>query len=258
MMTLFYLILILFNIIQIDSSLNTCRQTFGPNKYDLNQLSHLTILGEEKPFRYVLTPCGLVPTNKCGSSTSSFEPGMTACQERIPDARFESAMGFLDGYGKSPNLLFNENPQGPGTGIVMTMRNALCNGHERFVNVTFICDENIKQPTKMNVIEGPICKFKIIVRAAEACPVKGGITGGGITGGAIFIIILFVLIIVYLVCGIIYNRYKQNQTGLAVIPNRSFWLLLGGMFVDGCKFTWNFVRNCAQRTFSSSASYESV
>ncbi|CAF1165387.1 unnamed protein product [Rotaria sordida] len=100
--------------------------------------------------------------------------------------------------------------------------------------------------------------IRLDVRAAEACPVKGGITGGGITGGAIFIIILFVLIIVYLVCGIIYNRYKQNQTGLAVIPNRSFWLLLGGMFVDGCKFTWNFVRNCAQRTFSSSASYESV
>ncbi|CAF1099877.1 unnamed protein product [Rotaria sordida] len=252
-MFLFYLILILFNIIQIDSSFERCRQTFGSNKYDLNQLSHLTILGEEKPYRYVLTPCGLVPTDKCGSSTLPLEQGMTSCQEKISEATFASAMGFLDGYGKSPNLEFNENPQGPGTGIVMTMRNALCNSGGRFVNVTFICDKSIKQPTKMNVVEDPKCKFTIIIIAAEACPIKEGITGG-----AIFIIILFVLIIIYLVCGILYNRYKQNQTGLAVIPNLSFWLLLGGMFVNGCKFTWNFVRNRGQGTLSSSVSYGSV
>ncbi|CAF3731932.1 unnamed protein product [Rotaria sp. Silwood1] len=190
-MILFYVILILFNIIQIDSLFERCRQTFGSNKYDLNQLSHLTILGENNSYSYALTPCGLVPTDKCGSSTLPFEQGMTACQEKISETKFASAMGFLDGYGKSPNLEFNENPQGPGTGIVMIMRNALCNGNERFVNVTFICDKRIKQPTKMNVVEDPKCKFTMTIIAAEACPIKEGITGG-----AIFIIILFVFVLI--------------------------------------------------------------
>ncbi|CAF5028902.1 unnamed protein product [Rotaria sp. Silwood1] len=252
-MLLFYLIVILFNIIQIDCSLETCRQTFGSNKYDLNQLNHITLIGEDKTFRYAFNPCDLVPIDKCGKNSGSFEQGMTACQERILGTKFESPMGFLDGYGKLPNLEFSENPQGPGTGIVMIMRNAKCNGVERFVHVTFICDKSIKQPTTMNVIEDPMCKFMITVQAAEACPLKGGISGG-----AIFIIILIVLIIIYFICGILYNRVKQNQTGLELIPNRSFWLLLGELFLTGCKFTWNFIHNLGQGTSSSKMPYESV
>ncbi|CAF2456754.1 unnamed protein product [Rotaria sp. Silwood2] len=105
----------------------------------------------------------------------------------------------------------------------------------------------------MNVIEDPICQFTITIKAAEACPLKRGITGG-----TIFIIILFVLIMIYLVTGILYNRFKQNQTGLALIPNLSFWLLICGLFINGCKFAWSFFRNCGQGTSSSPKAYESV
>ncbi|CAF4362232.1 unnamed protein product [Rotaria sp. Silwood2] len=104
----------------------------------------------------------------------------------------------------------------------------------------------------MNVIEDPICQFTITIKAAEACPLKRGITGG-----TIFIIILFVLIMIYLVTGILYNRFKQNQTGLALIPNLSFWLLICGLFINGCKFAWSFFRNCGQGTSSSPKAYES-
>jgi hypothetical protein len=251
-MALFYLILTLLNVIQIDSSLHSCRQTFGSNKYDLNQLSHLTLFGSDTSFRYALTPCGLVSTDNCGKSSKPFENGMTSCQERVSANSFESAMGFLDGYGKPPNLEFSENPQGSGTGVLMTMRNAKCNQAPRIVNITFICDKNIPNPTTMDVQETS-CQFAITVKAAGACPVKGGITGG-----TIFIIILLVLVMIYLLGGILYNRFQQKQTGLALLPHPNFWLLVIALFTNGCKVSYSFIRNGCRGTSKSSGAYESV
>jgi hypothetical protein len=197
-MFLVYLILFSINIIRIKSDLPSCRQTFGSNTYDLNQLSHLTIKGEGFPYGYAITPCGLVPTSECGSNTGPpFEDGMTSCQTYIGDPsqpRFESTMGFLDGYGKTPNIEFIENSDGPGTGVMMTMRNARCGGIERLVKARFICDENMKTPTGMYVNENQPCVFAIKIKAAGACPVRpdsGGGSGGGI-GGTVFVIILLV------------------------------------------------------------------
>jgi hypothetical protein len=168
-----FTILFLINIIQIESDLASCRQTFGSHKYDLNQLSGFTISGREGIFRYVITPCGLVPTDQCGAKTTPFELGMTSCQVNtlyIP-ATFESEMGFLDGYGKPPNLEFSENTDGSVTGVTMMMRNARCNGGERTVKVVFICNENIKTPTEMNAVEFPACQFTLQIKAAGACPI---------------------------------------------------------------------------------------
>lgn len=258
-MILFFLIYLLLNINQINGSLKSCRQTFGSNTYDLNQLSHLTIIGQDSTFQYAFTPCGSVPTENCGKPTTifPFEKGMTACQERIGGATFESPMGFLDGYGKSPNIEFKENPQGPGTGVVMTMQNAKCNGAPRIVIVTFICDKTMKNPKNMIVVEKPICQFTITVKAAEACPYTGS-SKKGLSGGAVFIIILFVVIVVYLAGGILYNRYKQERQGLEVLPHLNFWLQLGTLFKTGCHFSWNFIRNGSQQTSISSTSYNSL
>jgi hypothetical protein len=248
-MVLFYLILFLINIIQINSNLASCRQKFGSNTYDLNRLNHLTIMGEETIFRYAMTPCGLVPTSQCGPSSVPFEEGMTACQERFlgPAAPiFESAMGFLDGYGKSPDLEFIENTDGPGTGVIMRMRNAKCNGRERPVKVTFICDENVPTPTKMDVVEFPLCEFTITIKAAGACPVRS--SGDG---GAAFVITLLVVVVVYLVGGVLYNRFKHNQTGLAMLPHQSFWLPLFALFLNGCRFTLTFIRTGGKGPYDS-------
>jgi hypothetical protein len=259
-MLLVYLILFLINIIQIESELASCRQTFGTNTYDLNQLSQLTITGQGFPYAYAITPCGIVPTSQCGPNGSPFEPGMTACQENILDPsnpRFESAMGFLDGYGKLPNIEFIENTDGPGTGVIMTMRNARCSGLERLVKVTFICDQGVKTPTDMDVNESPSCQFTIKIKAAGACPVgsDGPNTGGGSSGigGTVFVIILLVVVVAYLVGGVLYNRFKQDQTGLAMLPHPSFWLLVFGSFLSGCRVTLTFIRTCGKES-----SYNSV
>jgi hypothetical protein len=253
-MVLFYLILFLINIIRIECNLPACRQTFGEHTYDLNRLSRFTITGEETIFRYALTPCGLVPTSQCGPSSVPFDDGMTACQERVSGPstpRFESAMGFLDGYGKTPDTLFTENTDGPGTGVIMTLRNARCNGRERPVKVIFICDESVKTPTSMTVVEFPICEFTIRIKAADACPVRPS-SGGG-SGGTVFVIILLVVVVVYLVGGVLYNRFKNNQTGLAMLPHPNFWLLIFNLFLNGCRYSLNFVR-----TGGKESSYNSV
>jgi hypothetical protein len=254
-MFLVFTILFLINIIQIDSDLASCRQTFGSNRYDLNQLSGFTIVGEQAIYRYAITPCGLVPTSQCGENSSPFDPGMTSCQINLigPIPRFESPMGFLDGYGKLPNLQFTENTDGPGTGVIMTMRNARCSGVERLVKVIFICDRGVKIPTRMDAVEAPQCQFTIRIKADGACPISPGPgptpTPGpgpsgntGTSGGTVFIIILLVLSAVYVIGTVSYNRFKENRTGLALLPHPTFWLLLCGLLMDGCRFTLSSIR----------------
>ncbi len=248
-MVFFYLILsFLINVIQIDSTLDSCRQTFGSNQYDLNRLSHLTILGAATIYTYAFTPCGPVSVDRCGQNPSPFEPGMTACQVNNldPTPRFESAMGFLDGSGHPPNIEFSENPDGPGTGVTMTMRNAKCNGLERLVRVIFTCDESAQNPTRMEVVEFPSCEFTIRIQAAEACPIKP--SKSGTSGGTIFVILLLVLVVVYVLGGVIYNRFKEQKTGLALLPHPNFWILLSELFLNGCRFTLTYVRTCGLET----------
>lgn len=252
-----YVILFFIHIDRIESKFQPCEQTFGPNHYDLNQLSHLTITGNDPQFRYAFTPCGLVPTDQCGSSSTGFQAGMTACQERVegPGApRFESEMGFLDGYDHPPNIEFSENADGPGTGVIMTMKNAKCNLVERLVKAIFTCDKSVKNPTTMDIVEFPACQFTIRIRAAEACPVVPSGTSG-LTGGAVFIILLAIVIPLYVFGGVLYNKFKANETGWALLPNRSFWLLLLGYFLGGCRVSLIFIRTCGK---GSAGKYESV
>ena len=249
-----FLLLLLTQIIPLESKLDACRQTFGANSYDLNQLSSVTLFGNDASFRYALTPCGLVPVENCGTNVKPFQDGMTSCQERVSPPKFESEMGFLNGYGQSPDLEFAENPQGPGTGVLMTMRNAKCNFNERLVKVTFVCDETVSTPSTMDVKETPTCVFNINVRAKQACPLSGG---GSISGGTIFVIILLVAIVVYLIGGVAYNRVKRKETGINLLPHPSLWVAIFGYFMHGCRFTWLFLRTCGQGT-ATSTSYQSV
>jgi hypothetical protein len=106
----------------------------------------------------------------------------------------------------------------------------------------------------MEVKEGPPCTFNIIIKAAGACPLAPGNTG--ISGGTIFIIILLVVIVVYVIGVVSYNRFKENQTGVGLLPHPSFWLLLMESFLSGCRFTLSFIRTGGKG--SSGGNYNSV
>ncbi|KAN0039780.1 hypothetical protein ACTA71_007016 [Dictyostelium dimigraforme] len=58
----------------------------------------------------------------------------------------------------------------------------------------------------------------------------------GIGGGWIFIIILVSFTTVYMVGGILINKFKNNKSGLDLIPNKDSWSGLGNLISDGIGF----------------------
>ncbi|CAF0757670.1 unnamed protein product [Didymodactylos carnosus] len=228
----------------------SCQQTFGSSKYDLNSLNTFTLTGSDQEYNYAFTPCGIVPQTSCGGRMVN---GVMACQTSKTQS-FVAVIAYTDG-SKPTNATYTKDAKG----IVMTTINGDTCGPRRTMTATFICDKNIKKPTTMEVHEPrpPGCTFNIIVKAAGACPI--GSSGGGLSGGAIFVIILIVLIVVYLVGGLLFKRFKQNQTGIAAIPNLDFWLLLPTLIRGGLGFTWSKIRGvCGGGSTSASSSYQSV
>jgi hypothetical protein len=64
----------------------------------------------------------------------------------------------------------------------------------------------------------------------------------GLSTGAVFLILLMCFVAVYLLVGILWNRFKRHKRGVEVIPNFEFWRVTMGLFADGAKFLWRKVR----------------
>ncbi|CAF1133924.1 unnamed protein product [Rotaria sordida] len=152
--------------------MDSCRQTFGSNKYDLNRLSEFTLFGSDDEYDYAFTPCAIVKPDACHGHTVSNE---MSCQY---DHSFHmwSTMSFIDSKSPWPpnaNASYTENPDGPGTGILMTTTNGdPCFGVTRYMRIKFICDKTIEQPANMTVVQWIRCDFHVEVRAAQACPIQ--------------------------------------------------------------------------------------
>ena len=59
----------------------------------------------------------------------------------------------------------------------------------------------------------------------------------------------------YLVGGVLWNKYRLEKSGLELIPNIDFWLALPGLVKDGCFYSWEKA-NALREKFSSR--YETV
>jgi len=60
--------------------------------------------------------------------------------------------------------------------------------------------------------------------------------GGGITVGLVFIIILLVGAVIYLIGFTLFNRFGRHQTGIEMIPHRTFWVAVPARAKDGVVF----------------------
>ncbi|KAM9996916.1 hypothetical protein ACTFIZ_001857 [Dictyostelium cf. discoideum] len=76
----------------------------------------------------------------------------------------------------------------------------------------------------------------------------------GIGGGWIFIIILLSFTTVYLVGGILINKFKNEKSGLDLIPNKDSWSSLGGLISDG----FGFVKSKVTGSTSGGNGYSSL
>jgi hypothetical protein len=170
-----FLILIAFFVVlnSVECMMNSCLQTFGSNKYDLNGLSKFTLSGSDDEYDYALTPCAIVGREACHNHAVPYE---MSCQYYRRYERWFT-MAFID--GKSPflpnkNATYEENSDGPGTSVLMTTSNGnTCLGVPRYVTIKFICDKTVVRPTDMTVLRNlTSCEYHIRVRAAQACPIQ--------------------------------------------------------------------------------------
>eukprot|EP00111_Clytia_hemisphaerica_P009524 TCONS_00027924-protein len=89
-------------------------------------------------------------------------------------------------------------------------------------------------------------QFSGTLSSKYGCVVSGG--GGGSSGkngistGTILCIVLLVLIIVYMVSGILINKYVRKVEKGDEFPNKNFWKDFPGLIKDGFAFTYHQIR----------------
>jgi len=79
----------------------------------------------------------------------------------------------------------------------------------------------------------------------------------GLSLGSKLLITFFCILIVYIIGGILVNKYARHIEGKEAFPNYSFWTDLPSLIKDGCKFTFHLLgRMCGKG--SSGGGYASI
>ncbi|XP_074659645.1 uncharacterized protein LOC141912299 [Tubulanus polymorphus] len=79
----------------------------------------------------------------------------------------------------------------------------------------------------------------------KACPSSsggGGTSDGGLSPGSVMCIILLVVLVVYVVGGVVFLHTARGATGAEMVPNRTFWMAIPGLIIDGCKWVIGKIR----------------
>eukprot|EP00029_Vermamoeba_vermiformis_P008610 TRINITY_DN4083_c0_g1_i1.p1 TRINITY_DN4083_c0_g1~~TRINITY_DN4083_c0_g1_i1.p1 ORF type:complete len:256 (-),score=8.46 TRINITY_DN4083_c0_g1_i1:42-809(-) len=124
----------------------------------------------------------------------------------------------------------NVQPLDDGKGVVITY-NRVGNLGTR---VQLLCDYNFAGMDQNNITKNTgTSTFEVMILTDAACP----ISGGGMSGGTIFLLVVLVVCILYLVVGILINKFSRMKNGREVVPNVEFWTSLPGLVADGAKFS---------------------
>jgi len=115
---------------------------------------------------------------------------------------------------------------------------------DRKMEIDFICDPNAGTGSPSFKNEAPTHHYNFQWTSQYACPVKGG----ALSPGSIMLIIVLCLIVIYVVGGILFNRFKRQLTGIEMIPNVEFWISIPGLVKDGVMFLVNKITKRGQYT----------
>jgi len=117
------------------------------------------------------------------------------------------------------------------------------------MQISFICDKGAGNGSP-SIVSSSGNDWKFNWNTALACTAGGGKGGksGKITGGGVFLILLFCVPTIYLVAGVIVNKFVRHQSGVEVIPNYAFWGGFFGLIKDGVKFIG--VKTCRRGGYS--------
>jgi len=68
-------------------------------------------------------------------------------------------------------------------------------------------------------------------------------TLGGLSGGSWFLILLFAGAAIYVIAGVLVNKFKFEKEGIEMVPNIEFWKEVPGYISDGVMWTKEKVMN---------------
>eukprot|EP00112_Aurelia_sp_Birch-Aquarium-sp1_P009296 Seg2051.4 transcript_id=Seg2051.4/GoldUCD/mRNA.D3Y31 product="Cation-dependent mannose-6-phosphate receptor" protein_id=Seg2051.4/GoldUCD/D3Y31 len=108
-----------------------------------------------------------------------------------------------------------------------------------FVRKTIIyldCNTNAENPTLANFKESPSYTYTTTLTSTYACSKKG------LSTGSILCIVFFSLVLVYIVAGVLLNKFFMHKEGSDVVPQKTFWVKFPSLVKDGAIFTYRRVR----------------
>jgi len=201
----------------------------GGKTYDLSKLKNTAIdyyipknTYPQQDWDIWINVCHGLVTSLCGGD-------VIACQQWDKTSpQGHAAMGVATTQKFEKNAL----------GVVLQYING---PDSRQTEIDFICDAAAGIGKPQYVIENPQHHYTFSWNTQYACPVTVG--AGGISPGSIILIILVCLIVIYLVAGLIFNKFKRGLNGIELIPNVTFWTSIPGLVKDGVMFIVNKVRN---------------
>jgi 1,2-dihydroxy-3-keto-5-methylthiopentene dioxygenase len=132
-----------------------------------------------------------------------------------------------------------------GYGVTIQYKNG--DGNRQF-EIDLVCDYKAGIGAPVFTGESPQLHYNFLWATAHACPTGSKGAGGGLSGGSILLIILLVVAVVYLVAGVLFNKFKRQATGIELIPNVGFWTSLPGLVKDGVMFIVHKITKRGQYT----------
>jgi len=104
------------------------------------------------------------------------------------------------------------------------------------VKIELQCDDTVDGLKIINVINSNGKTYSVQAKTKWACPLDGG--ADGLSLGWILIITLTVALFVYLVGGILVNKYfLKKETSIHLLPHLDMWKAAPGLIKDGVVYT---------------------
>lgn len=123
----------------------------------------------------------------------------------------------------------------------------------RKAQIVFFCAD-VGLGTPVNLGENDYCEYIFLWNTCAACPMSSPIrqncpgiyqsctASNGLTAGSILLIVFSVCVFLYVVVGVVYQRYVVGARGREQFPNFSFWATCCGDVAEGCSITLCFWR----------------
>eukprot|EP01121_Diplochlamys_sp_Union-15-3_P015857 TRINITY_DN5309_c0_g1_i1.p1 TRINITY_DN5309_c0_g1~~TRINITY_DN5309_c0_g1_i1.p1 ORF type:complete len:274 (+),score=45.23 TRINITY_DN5309_c0_g1_i1:81-824(+) len=233
---LFFVFFIAFSFVASQS--NPCSSLKSPNgkySYDLSwfaqqptKLAKGTTGGDS--YQYEFQICG-----------SGFSCGVVACKASNAGA-CQSWDDFMTSGSQAclgTSTPTNVTALDDGQGVEFTYLNG--DAYRAVSRVTYVklkCDKGKDWGTVVfDDSQQANLRFSITILTSRACGVTGG--ASGLSPGSVILIFLLIVVVLYLVGGVLFNKFKKQATGVEVLPNVGFWKSFFGSVKDGALWIKN-------------------